>query len=147
MPDLADDSRHGENVAAHLVSGTPSPRLSLQAELLNGYEKLLEEIGRLGPIVVVSSRNLMPVPRARWLVRFLAADHIDRTLESLDRRYAARAALGLASPEECVAARRYRESLPEHDGRRSLLMISSSRLYPCPSSWAWATPTRRRPSC
>lgn len=121
MPDLADDSRHGENIAAHLVHGTPSYPLSLQAELLNGYEKLLDEIGRLGPIVVVSSRNLVPVPRARWLVRSLAADHIDRTLESLGRRYAARAALGLASPEEeqeCVAARRYRESLPPIRRRR-----------------------------
>jgi hypothetical protein len=84
-------------------------------DLLDGYERILAAIEELHPVVLVCSRSLLRVPRPRWLLRFFAVDHIDRTLQALCRRYAARAALRLSNGGEeadYLAARSYRESLP-----------------------------------
>jgi hypothetical protein len=96
-------------------------------ELLNAYERTMNAIDDLGPIVTVSSRSLLRIPRPTWLLRLLVVDHVDRTLDGVCRRYVARAALHLGASEDDDhhAARCYRESLPPIRRRTYTVLLAT----------------------
>ena len=87
-------------------------------ELLAAYQATLDTIEGLPAVPLVLRRHgSRPhyAPRCRWLVRYFAVRHIERTLAALSRRYSARAAVGLASvieqrERECVSE--FQHSLP-----------------------------------
>jgi len=93
----------------------------------------MEFVRGLDPFYAVASRNLIRLPRSRWLLQFFLVDHIDRTLEAIGRRYAARAALGIADVSDESDKRiteYFRQSLPPAKRRTyaTLLLLASVLL-------------------
>lgn len=99
-------------------TGGSMPGGSQVYELLWTYQEVLDAVGELPLMPMVLWRRtgrLHYLPRPRWLLRYFMLRHVVRVLSGLDRRYSARAALGLAADTEQQdreAVREFRQSLP-----------------------------------
>jgi hypothetical protein len=92
-------------------------------KLLRAFHSVLESVTGLpiAPVVPSNHRRsgiasrLYALPRPRWFLRYFVVLHIHSMLGALDRRYSARAALGLASradDHDRRAIQEFRQGLP-----------------------------------
>lgn len=92
-------------------------------KLLRAFHSVLESVDALpiAPVVPSNYRRsgiasrLHALPRPRWFLRYFVVVHIHSVLGALDRRYSARAALGLASQlddHDRRAIQEFRQGLP-----------------------------------
>jgi FtsH-binding integral membrane protein len=115
------------DVAPQAIRSTPHG--SQVGELLAVYQGVLDGVDDLPPVPMVLRKNrgrLHYRPRTKWPVRYFVVRHLQQTLDSLTRRYSARAALGQQADgeqQDREAVREFQQSLPPDRQKIYVLLL------------------------